>query len=171
MTGLRMWFSRAVDLLLRRERDERLDEEVRSHLNRLTDEFVLKGLSRDEAQLAARKAFGGVDQMKAHYRDRRGLPSLDAFAQDTKYAIRMMVRDRWLTAAVVIALSLGIGMSTFMLSVLYGMNLRTLPFQDANAIVVAAGEPNRTARPADPNAGVRGMACRFAFIRRHGGRG
>jgi putative ABC transport system permease protein len=136
--------SRLADVVLRRRREHRLAEEVQAHLDLLTDEYVARGLPLADARLAARKAFGGVDQMKERYRDRRGLPSFDAFIQDAKYAIRLMARDRWVTAAVVIALSLGIGMSTVVLSVLYGMNLRAMPFEDADAIVVAAGEPNRS---------------------------
>lgn len=144
MTRVRVLISRLLDVVLRRTRERRLTEEVQAHLDALTDDFIVRGQSPADARLAARRAFGGADQTKERYRDQRGLPSLDAFIQDAKYAVRLMVRDRWLTAAAVIALSLGIGMSTFMMSVLYGMNLRTLPFEDADAIVVAAGEPSRT---------------------------
>ncbi|MGH9387337.1 MAG: ADOP family duplicated permease [Vicinamibacterales bacterium] len=144
MTRVRVLLSRLLDVLLRRRREQRLAEEVQAHLDLLAEEYVRRGLSPADARFAARKAFGGVDQIKERYRDRRGLPSLDTLMQDTKYAVRQIARDRWVTAAAVIALSLGIGMSTMMLSVLYGMNLRALPFEDADAIVVAAGERNRT---------------------------
>jgi putative ABC transport system permease protein len=143
-TDLRVFASRLGDRLLRRRREQRLADEVQTHLDLLTDEYAAGGLSPADARLAARKAFGGVDQITERYRDARGLPTLDAFVQDIRYAVRLMARDRWTTAAAVTALALGIGLSTFVLSVLYGMNLRALPFEDADAIVIAAGEPNRT---------------------------
>ena len=74
MTGLRVWISRALDLLLRRRRDDRLAEEIANHLELLEAEHVDRGLSPQDARLAARRAFGGVDQLTETYREQRGLP-------------------------------------------------------------------------------------------------
>jgi predicted permease len=130
MTGLRVWLSRAVDLLLRRRRDARLDEEVQSHLNLLTDEFVLKGLSRDEARLAARKAFGGGDQIKARYRDRRGLPSVDAFVQDLRFALRLMRKSKGFSLVAAGSLAVSIGAITLAFSAVNAFVWRPLPIRD-----------------------------------------
>ncbi len=53
-----------LDLVLRRRRDDRLDEEVEAHLDLLADEHIARGMSPADARLAARKSFGGVDQIK-----------------------------------------------------------------------------------------------------------
>ena len=140
---MRAFFSRLLNPLLRRARDRRLDEEVQAHLDLLADEFAAKGLTRQEAQLAARKSFGGVDQMKAAYRDRRGFRIIDELTQDVRYAIRLIARDRWFTAATVVALALGIGVSSTMVTLIYSMNFRGLPFRDAEALVGVTAERTR----------------------------
>jgi hypothetical protein len=70
--------SRLFDPLCRGRRDARLDDEMAEHLDALRDDFAARGLSATDADAAARRAFGGVDQAKARYRDQRGWPALDA---------------------------------------------------------------------------------------------
>lgn len=147
---MRTFLSRVLDLLLRRSRDRRLDDEVQSHLDLLTDAFVAQGMTLDEARLAARKQFGGVEQMKERYRDRRGFLLLTELAQDTRYAVRLMARERWFTAATVVALSLGIGATTTMVTILYCMNVRGLPFHEAASLVGVTGERTRSQGPQVP---------------------
>ena len=42
---------------------------------------------------AARRSFGGVDQIKEAHRDQRGLPLVDAVGQDVRFALRLMHRQ------------------------------------------------------------------------------
>lgn len=147
---MRPFLSRALDLILRRSREQRLTDEVQAHLDLLTDEYVSRGLPVDEARLAARKTFGGVEQMKERYRDRRGLPLITELVQDTRYALRLMARERWFTAATVVALSLGIGATTTMVTILYSMNIRGLPFHEAGSLVGVTGERTRAQGPQVP---------------------
>lgn len=127
-----------------------MDAEITTHLEFLTDEYVAKGMSRTDAEFAARKAFGGVDQVKERYRDHRGFPVVTELVQDTRYALRLMARERWFTAATVVALSLGIGATTTMVTILYGMNVRGLPFHEAAALVGVNGAPTRAQGRAIP---------------------
>jgi predicted permease len=129
-----VWISRALEVILRRRREARLDEEVQSHLNQLTDEFVLKGLSRDEAQLAARKAFGGVDQIKEHYRDRRGLPGVDAFLQDVRFAFRLMRKNKGFSLVAAGSLAVSIGAITLAFSAVNAFVWKPLPIRDPDSL-------------------------------------
>lgn len=147
---MRPFLSRVLDVILRRSREQRLRDEVQSHLDLLTDDFVARGMPLDEAGLAARKAFGGVDQMKERYRDRRGFPMITELVQDTRYALRLMARQRWFTAATVMALSLGIGATTTMVTILYSMNVRGLPFHESASLVGVTGERTRSQGPQVP---------------------
>jgi putative ABC transport system permease protein len=147
---MRTFLSRVLDLVFRRSREQRLADEVQSHLDLLADDFVANGLSRRDAQLAAQRAFGGVDQVKERYRDRRGFPMITELAQDTRYAFRLMARERWFTAATVVALALGIGATTTMVTILYSMNFRGLPFHDAASLVGVIGERTRSQGPQIP---------------------
>ena len=134
------FLSRLLDVVLRRSRDRVLAEEVQAHLDLLADEYVARGMTPEDARLAARKAFGGVDQMTARYRDQRGFRIIDELTQDVRYAARLIARDRWFTAATVLALSLGLGVSATMATILYSMNFRGLPFRDAAALVGVTAE-------------------------------
>ncbi len=138
------FLSRLLDLVLRRKREDRLSEEMQAHLDMLADEHVARGMSPDAAGLAARKSFGGVDQIKERYRDQRGLPLVNGLIQDTRYSLRLIARDRWFATAIVAALALGIASSGTIVSILYGMNFRGLPFEDADALVGISAEPTRT---------------------------
>jgi predicted permease len=132
-----------LDLLLWRRREQRLSDEIQVHLDLLTDEHIAAGMSPDDARLAARRSFGGVDQLKMLHRDQRGFRLIDELAQDVRYAVRLIARDRWFTAAAVVALALGIGVSSTMITILYSMNFRGLPFDQASALMGIGGGANR----------------------------
>jgi putative ABC transport system permease protein len=135
MTGLRVFCSRLVDLVLRRRRGARLEEEIQAHLDLLADEFVARGLAPAEARLAARRAFGRVDQVKADYRDQQGLPVLDAMVQDVRFAGRLLRRDPSFAVIAICVLGLGIGVNNMLFTILYAHTIRGLPIPDAARVV------------------------------------
>ena len=71
--------------VLRRRGDDRLSEEIQAHLELLTAERMQQGLSADDARAAARRTFGGVEQVKEEYRDQRGLLGSDTW--EARYAV------------------------------------------------------------------------------------
>jgi putative ABC transport system permease protein len=70
--------------LRRRRADDRLDEEIRAHLDLLAAEYERRGMTPEQARRAARRDFGGVEPMKEAYRDRRGIPIIETVAQDVR---------------------------------------------------------------------------------------
>jgi hypothetical protein len=59
------------NLFSSRRADADLDEEVRSHLELLTDENIRAGMSPAEGRRAARIELGGIEQVKEHVREAR----------------------------------------------------------------------------------------------------
>ena len=127
MARLRMLLARLGGVFPSRRRDEELDEEVRAHLDLLADEHQRRGLSRADAERAARRDFGGVAHVKESYRDQRGVPSLETLAQDVRYGIRMWRRAPGFSAVVVAVLAIGIGANTAMFTIVDALLFRAMP--------------------------------------------
>ncbi len=118
----------------RRERD--LHEEIQDHLARLADDHIRRGLSPDEARAAARRDFGGVDQVKEQYRDQRALLWLDTLARDVRTGVRSLKRHLGTTAVIVLTLAVGVGATTAIFSVVNAVVLKPFAYADADRLVV-----------------------------------
>jgi len=124
MTALRVWITRLVGTLTGRRREDELREELETHLELLADEHRRRGLSDDEARLAARRELGGVDQTREAFRETRRLPGVDALAQDLRFAWRALRRDRGTTVAAILLLTIGVSSTVVLADVLDRLLLR-----------------------------------------------
>jgi predicted permease len=127
--------SRIRTWLSPRSVDEDFEHEVDAHLDLLIDENVRRGMDPDEARRAARLRLGGLTQLKETNRELRGLPMLETFFQDTRYAIRMLRKNPGFTAVAILTLALGIGANTAIFTMTNGLMLRTLPVRDPRQLV------------------------------------
>ena len=71
MIAVRVWLARVVGLFSAARQDAELLEDIQTQLALLEEDFRRRGLSDHEARLAARKAFGGVEQTRETVRDVR----------------------------------------------------------------------------------------------------
>src|SRR5262245_34058896 len=117
MAPLRRFLSRIVSMVRNGHSERELSKEINSHLQLLEDDFVAKGMTRDDARLAARRAFGGVDQAKERHRDARAFRWLADVPRDVAYAFRSLRKNAAFTAAAVLTLAIGIGAATTIYSV------------------------------------------------------
>src|SRR5881275_2472410 len=81
--------------------DQELDDELRDHLDRKTEEYVAKGMTQEEAHRRSRLDLGGIEQTKEKCRDARGVNLVENFFQDLRYGLRMLRQNPGFTAAAV----------------------------------------------------------------------
>ncbi|MEO7888365.1 MAG: ABC transporter permease, partial [Vicinamibacterales bacterium] len=140
-----MLISRTLDLLFSHRRERRLAEEIREHLDLLSEEYARAGLPPADARAAAMRAFGGVEEIKEAYRGQRGLPFLGGFGQDLRLAIRMMHRHRGFTVTAVLVLGLGIGVNNMLFTILDAHTLRGLPIRQSHRVLFISSLDDRGA--------------------------
>ncbi len=122
--------------------DRQLEEELRFHLAMEAEANRKRGMSSDDAWSAARRTFGGPEQIKEIYREQRGLPMLEAALKDLRYAIRTIRENPGFTAVVVLSLALGIGANTAIFTLINAVMVRQLPVQSPGELV-SVGDPSR----------------------------
>jgi putative ABC transport system permease protein len=132
--------------------DGDLDQEVRSHLELLTDQNLREGMPLKEAERFARLELGGIEQVKEQVRDARFGNWLHSVFSDCRYGLRQLRKNPGATTVMIFTLALAIGATTAIFSVVYGVLLRPLPYANANRImavfeVTSTGRPNRLADP------------------------
>jgi putative ABC transport system permease protein len=148
---MRTMLSRIRALFRRSRLDEDLDADIRAHLDLLEADYVSRGETPEAARLAARRAFGGVEPMKEIHRDRRSFTVVTDCVRDARFALRLLIKERWFSATAILVLSLGIAANNTVFVLTNGILLRDLPFADPDRVVTIGTSVGGADRP---NAGI-----------------
>src|SRR5580765_2619165 len=121
--------------LRRRQKEQDLREELEFHLGEEADAREAAGLPPDKARAAARRELGNVTLLQEDTRALWTWTLLEHFAQDARYALRMLARNRTVSAFAVLSLAMGIGAGTAIYSFMDAILLRELPIADPASLV------------------------------------
>lgn len=101
-----------IRALFRREQlDRDLDEEIRSHIDLATEDYVERGMAPVDAGRQARIKFGAIESSKDAHRDARGMAWIEGLVYDLRFALRSLRRDRGFAVAAVVMLGLAMGLN------------------------------------------------------------
>jgi predicted permease len=132
-------------LFSRRRRYEELSESIREHLDEKTADLMDRGMTRDEAERAARREFGNVTLIEEHSREVWQWPTIESALGDIHFAFRQLAKSPSFTFTAVLSLSLAIGACTAAYSLIDALILRPLPVPDPSKLVycsyVVLGHP------------------------------
>jgi putative ABC transport system permease protein len=132
---LRAFGAKLRGFLSKYRHDDDFDDEIRQHLDLLTEKFVKLGMSREEAAVAARRQFGNTTLLQEDRRDLQTLTSVEALCLDLRYAVRTLWRNGAFSVVSIATLGLGIGAATAIFSVIDNVLLTPFPYKDARHIV------------------------------------
>ena len=116
--------------------DDDFSREVESHLALEADQLVADGMSPDDAQAAARRAFGSRTRAQVHFYESRRFMLIDQGLHDLRRAVRTVLRHGRVNALVVLMLALGIGVNLAMFSVMRSVLLAPMPYADVDRLVM-----------------------------------
>jgi hypothetical protein len=113
-----------------------LDQDIREHIERETQDNLERGMSPEEARYAAVRKFGNVMRVKEETREVWSFIWLEQLWQDIRYGIRMLAKAPGFAAVAILTLALGIGANTAIFSLIDAVMLRSLPVENASQLVV-----------------------------------
>jgi predicted permease len=135
MLQLKRTWAKFCNLFRRNRAEDELVREIAAHLAMLEVEYLRQGMTLGDARLAARRAYGGVEQAKELHRDERSFVWLEQVMQDLRHAVRSLWKSPGFSSVALLSLAFGIGANTAIFTLVNGILLKRLPVSEPHRIV------------------------------------
>ena len=135
MARVRAFWMRLRAIFIGARAHSEIDEELQSHIALDIETGLRAGLSPSEARRQALVRLGGTEQTRQSYRDRATLPWLESLFRDLRYALRGFRRNPVFALTAIVTLTLAIGATTAVFSVVDRILFRSLPYAHDERLV------------------------------------
>jgi predicted permease len=146
MARLRYFTSRLLAFFRGGDLDRDFAQELQSHLEMLAEDNMRRGMAPAEARRQAAVRLGAASSLQARHRDTRGFPAVEGLLQDGRFAARLIVKERWVSAAAVAAIALGIGANTLGFTIVNAAFIRPFAFERSDQLHAISWRPTRGRR-------------------------
>ena len=119
----------------RNARDADLSQEIAHYIAQETDDNVARGMSTDDARVAAIRKFGNRRAIHETVYEMNSIGWLEIVAQDLRYGLRQLRLRPGFAVAAITSLALGIGANTAIFTLVDQILLRRLPVHNPRELV------------------------------------
>jgi predicted permease len=132
---MRRFFQRLSNAFRGARADAEAAREIAAHLALLEDEYRRRGMTGDDARLAARRALGSAAHAKDLHRDARSFAWLEDVAHDVGHAVRGLRHAPGFALVAILTVALGVGANIAIFGLVYQTLLKPLPFDRPGELV------------------------------------
>ncbi len=128
-----------------------LTEEMRLHVEEHAEQLMGEGVSREEAERQARRAFGNRTLLEERSREVWQWPTLESIGGDVRLALRQLRKSPGFTIAAVLTFALAIGANAVVFGVLNALILRPLNVPDPHSLYTIERGPDKAENNSYPD--------------------
>ena len=122
--------------LLRREATiDEIEQEMRSHVDLMTEANIARGMDPNAAREDALRGFGDLTRMSELAYDVRAGGRMEPMFQDLRFGVRTLFRNPGFATVAILTLALGTGATSAIFSLVYGVVLRPLPYHEPDRLL------------------------------------
>jgi predicted permease len=125
---------RFLATIRKRKLEQEIDEEMRFHLDARAQLNMEEGEPDADARAAALRQFGNATRQREDTVNADLFGWMETLGDDLRYAFRLLHKNLSFSGFAIMAVALGIGATTLMLSVVNSLLLEPLPYKDANRL-------------------------------------
>lgn len=130
------FWSRFANAFRRQSLEQDITDELAFHLEERERANRQRGMSPEQAHLAARREFGNLTRVAERTSESDLVQFVSALARDIRLALRLLIKSPAFTCAALVTLALGIGANTAVFTLMKLIVMDALPVQHPEELVV-----------------------------------